>query len=453
MFKNNQILNFEQANEYLAQFIPKEIEIKFSGAAGLLRAKYLLHLLDNPQNKIKVVHIAGTSGKGSTAYFISLLLNSLNLKVGLHLSPHLVDVRERTQINNQLIDPQKFVDYLNQLIPAIEQITQSEMGKPTYFEITTALAFYIFWKEQVDYAVIETGLGGLYDATNTVENTNKVVVLTKIGLDHTEVLGKTVSKIALQKAEIIHQQNLVVSISQVTPAKKVIDQIASQRSTTVYYVKKQINFFPKTIKAEQSVFNFKFSKMTLKDIQLSMLGTYQIENCALALAAVSLIIQRDKLTYDPVKIKQVLKKAHFSGRMDKFLINGKTLIVDGAHNPQKIQGLLTSLQQIYPDKKFLFLLAFKKGKDYQSMLKSIFPYAKSVVITGFFVDNQDLVHLSEDPADVVKVFSALSKVPHQVITDTSKALNYIIAQKEDVVITGSLYLLSEVYPLISSRIR
>lgn len=191
------INNFKQAEEFLASHIPKTTSTIFPGEVGLNRAKDFLHLLGDPQEKLKIIHVAGTSGKGSTCYLISSLLESQGFKVGLHQSPHLTDVTERFQINNQNISKEDFVDYLNKIIPAIEKIKHI-----TYFEILVGLAFYIFNDKKVDYAVMETGLGGWYDGTNVVSRPDKLSVITKIGLDHTAILGETIEKIALQKAMI-----------------------------------------------------------------------------------------------------------------------------------------------------------------------------------------------------------------------------------------------------------
>lgn len=215
---------------------------EFSSGHGLKRTQYFLKLIGNPQNKIKVIHIAGTSGKGSTATLISQMLASQDFKVGLHLSPHVIDIRERFQINNKLPDEKKVVKYFNQILPAIEQMEVSSYGTPTYFEIIVALSFYMFLNEGLNYAVMETGFGGLYDATNCVSNKNKVVILTKIGLDHMRILGKNISEIAFQKASIIHSHNYVISIQQYPSAQKVIKRIANKNNAYIQWVIPHKNF-------------------------------------------------------------------------------------------------------------------------------------------------------------------------------------------------------------------
>ena len=216
-----QITTYKQAINYLHSHIPGDAKQVFSGDKGLDRVRHLLKLLGNPQEKIKIIHIAGTSGKGSTAYILSNLIRSQNFKVGLTVSPHLLDIRERIQINNTLIDKKIFTKNLNDIAEKVKEIDTKKYGQLTYFELLTVLAFYTFYKEEVDYAVVETGLGGLLDATNVVTSENKICVITKIGFDHTHILGKRLTDIALQKAGIIQKNNTVV----VTWQRKEIEQL------------------------------------------------------------------------------------------------------------------------------------------------------------------------------------------------------------------------------------
>src|SRR3989338_6614462 len=205
------IRTFKQAEQFLALHIPNNFQQRFPGGLGLKRAKYFLHLLGRPQEKLKIIHVAGTSGKGSTCYLISSLLASQGFKVGLHQSPHLTDVTERFQINNQIISKEELVNYLNKIIPMVNLVGKTFHGSLTYFEILIGLAYLIFYEKKIDYAVMETGLGGWFDATNVVERSDKLAILTKIGLDHINILGKTIEEIALQKAMIINEKSQAIS--------------------------------------------------------------------------------------------------------------------------------------------------------------------------------------------------------------------------------------------------
>jgi len=448
------INNFEEAKIFINSNFPHGANQKFPGNFGLERTKYFLKLIDNPQNKIKIIHIAGTSGKGSTAYLTSLILKNLGFKVGLHISPHFLDLRERFQINNQLISKEKFCLYLNKLIPYINEVKKSKFGLPSYFEFLVVLSFFIFFEEKVDYVVIETGLGGLYDATNTIINKNKLIIITKISFDHKKILGNKLEKIAFHKASIIHQQNTVFSIWQKKQAKNIINQIAKEKKAKVYYLKKGINFKNIVINEKKIFFDFYFLNHKIKGIEVKLNGSFQAENSALALATTIFLSKRDNFIFNVKKIRSALKKTFFPGRFNIFKINKKTLIIDGAHNPQKMAGFIKSLKKIYPQKKFAFLLAFKKNKDCQKMIKYIIPLASQIIITQFFIKNQKPLHLSEEPKFIAKSLIKENFYQYKVIRNPKDALRLLLEKnKEPVVVTGSLYLASEIYSYIRSKKR
>lgn len=441
------IKSLKEAERYFLSYLPTSPKYTFTGALGLKRTKYLLKLLGNPQNKIKTIHIAGTSGKGSTAYFISSLLHAHGFRVGLHLSPHLLDIRERMEVNNAFLFEDVFVKYTNEIIPFVEKMKNSQFGTPTYFEVLTALAFYTFYRERVDYAVIETGLGGLYDATNAIGARRKAEVLTRIGLDHTKILGNTISKIAFQKAGIIRPHTIVVSAQQLPAAQRVINSVAKKNDSSVFYVKRDKNIKNIVTSADQTRFDFSFDTIALAGIRLGAIGEYQAENAGVALATLAALSKRDNFSLDENKIKTALRAAHFAGRFDVKKIKGKTVILDGAHNPQKMSSFIKSLKKVYPGKKFHFLISFKKGKDYPDILKHITPVATKITITDFYVANQDLTHISEEPHVIQKHLQKLGYKNIEITKNPKLAFQKVLAQNDDV-ITGSLYFLSVIYPLL-----
>lgn len=419
------IITFQQAEQFLALHIPKTSTTIFPGEVGLTRAKYFLHLLGDPQEKLKIIHVAGTSGKGSTCYMISTLLSSQGFKVGLHQSPHLTDVTERFQINGKNISKQEFIFYLNNILPTIKIIKNI-----TYFEILVGLAFYIFADKKVDYAVMETGLGGWYDGTNVVSRSDKLSVITKIGLDHTNILGRTLPEIALQKAMIINEKSQAISIYQKPEVEEVIKEVAKKKQAKITFVGRDL-----------------INQVLTENIGL--FGDYQKENAGLALEAVKYLSKRDGFKIDEEKVETVFQTAHFPGRFDikKILPAGadidKTVIFDGAHNPQKMEAFINSLIKKYPNTKFNFLLAFKKGKDYKEMLKIIISHAiaSKIILTSFFTENQDMVNVSENPKKI--------EWDIKIIPDLKKAWGTILENDGPVVVTGSLYLVGEIFKLIN----
>jgi len=441
------VKNYSQALSYLRRSVPSGSR-RFPGSLGLDRQKEILRRLNNPQDKIKTIHIAGTSGKGSTASYISSILVGQGFNVGLTVSPHLLDVRERFQINNQLISQKEFVSYLNQIIPVIENIKKTDFGKPTFFEILIALSFYIFYQKQVDYAVIETGLGGLMDGSNVINSPDKVVVLTKIGLDHTNILGKNLTAIATQKAGIIHPHNPCFSIHQTNSVKQVFDRVAHQNQTFVNYISRQ-NISHVHHQNFNLIYNFSFQDLSLKSLIINSIGLYQIENSALALSVIKFLSHRDKFTLNTKNIYQSIFNYHFSGRADIQKINQKTLILDGAHNPQKMSSLIKSLKLFFPGQKFTFLLAFKQRKDFAKMVKMILPLADQIILTKFKVVSDYMVQFSQSQNSINQIFSELNFHNFKNISNQSAALDLALKSNNPIVITGSLYLLSEIYPLLN----
>ena len=441
------LLTFKQAEKFLALHIPRNSAQTFPGEMGLKRTKYFLHLLGKPQEKLKIIHVAGTSGKGSVCYLISSLLASQGFKVGLHQSPHLTDVTERFQIStstslstsNQIISKEEFVNCLNKIIPIVNLVGKTFYGSLTYFEILVGLAYFIFYDKKVDYAVIETGLGGRYDGTNVVFRSDKLSILTKIGLDHTNILGKTIEKIAFQKAMIINNKSQAISINQEQSAKKVIEDVVKKKQAKIIFIR---SLSP-----------------ALGGTRLGLIGEYQKENAGLALATVNFLSKRDGFIINQNKMNEVFEKAVFPGRFDikKILPAGrqvanKTVIFDGAHSPPKMKAFMGALIQKYPGIKFNFLLSFKKGKDYQGMLKMMIPWANSIILTSFFTDNQDIINVSEEPK---KMGFTLSEVEgfnnFTIIPSLKEAWKEILEKKEPIVVTGSLYLVGEIYRLIKKK--
>lgn len=437
--------NMSQAQAFLNQYIPKGIKQVFSEDVGLIRQKQLLAFLDNPQDKLKVIHIAGTSGKGSTVQIISSLLLAHGFKVGLTVSPHIVDLRERFQINNTLISEDEFCQYLEELLPAIEKMQETEFKKPTYFEITVALAYYIFHKCHVDYAVVETGLGGLYDGTNVVSSKNKIAVITKIGLDHTQILGEKITDIAFQKAGIIQKGNFVLSIEQEHSVEDIFQKVAQKKHANLVFIHKDTEIKNIRNTSKGLIFDFAFANKEFNNIEVSLQGTYQAENAGLALAVLYHISSRDSFLIYETHLRKALKNINIQGRFETFAINGAEIIIDGAHNPQKIESFLQSLQMKHPTKKFHFLIAFKQSKDYENMVKILVPYAEYITITSFSNNKQGMLTSSVDPKEIASVLDTLQFNNYSIQSDSQKVIQKTIDCKQQLIITGSLYLVSEVY--------
>jgi dihydrofolate synthase/folylpolyglutamate synthase len=442
--------NFSEANEYLETLIPEEY--RSTEALKLERINYLLKLLDNPHKRFKSIHIGGTSGKGSVAYFLSQLLTSQGYKTGLHISPHLQSIKERMKVSGKIISDESFVNILNKIKPLAEK-TEKDLGlkKPTYFETTVAMAFYYFAEEKVDIAVVEVGLGGKLDATNVIEPIASII--TNVDLDHTDILGDTVEKIAEDKSGIIKKNTPVISGSRKLAVRKVIAKKAKKNNSPIYLIGEKFNYKVKSVSFSGVVFNFYWQGKTTKNNRLSIPAIYQVENASLALTAINLLKEKG-FRINGKKLHHSLKSAKVPGRFEIITSGRRTgpnkplIILDGAHNPVKVKTFLKSLTKIIPDKKFVFLVAFKKGKDIEQMLKLMKPCVKTFVITQFSKITDMGKHFTTPAEDIEKILKKLNFSGEILVEKNSvKALNKAkkIAGKDNTIITtGSLYLIGEI---------
>lgn len=432
--------NYDQIVEYLYQLAPTG-KI-FAGEAGIKRTRNLLELLGNPQNQLKIIHIAGTSGKGSTAYILAHLLNQQQLKIGLTVSPHISDFRERFQIDLQFLHKDKVFAYIAEVLNQAQKLEQTELGMPTYFEIVSVIAFYIFAREQVDYAVIETGFGGLLDATNMVDRADKICIITPIDFDHQHILGNTLTEIATQKAGIIHNDNQVFSSPQQPEAQKVLEQTAHQQNASIYFL------LPNEVSVtdiSQSGTKFTFAVADQKQaFNTNLIGHYQAYNVALALKAFRYLCDRDHLSTNFTKINNVLQYISIPGRCELIkTASSQNVILDGAHNPHKMSSFINTLRHLFPDNKINFVIAFKKSKDYAAMLPAITSIANRIVLTNFFPNTQ-LGNLAVNPHEIALALDHVGFIKYQVIPDPQTALQSLSSEIQiPIVVTGSFYLVSD----------
>ncbi len=435
-------MDYQNRLRYINSFIPKTNLKKFPGEYGLKRVKLMLEKVGNPQEKVKVIHIAGTSGKGSTSTILAALLQAHGFRVGLHVKPHLYDMRERFQINNMLITEDEFVTYADTFFGFMDEVNAAGYGQMTYYEVVISFAYYVFFQKQVDYAVVETGLGGTYDGSNVVSNPAKVSVLTSIGFDHMEVLGNTIEEIASQKAGIIQKGNVVFSLYQSEVINAVIENCTKNVKAQLYFVKEGKDF-------SKEPFSFTHNKGKLQDLRLNLLGDFQRINAAMALKTLWYLAERDSFSLSEEKIRDVFASISIPGRFDRITYKGKTIILDGAHNVQKMEAFLEGLQSEYGQRKFHFLVSFKEGKEIREMVKRIVPVAQSITLTNFFDDTIDFISRSIDPSQLADIVRSEGLQDVTVVDNSEQNMEKIIEETKDIlVITGSFYLLSDIYKLL-----
>lgn len=409
--------NFKELNEFLQQFVPGSIQDgDFYNPDKMFE---LLPLLGSPEKKLKVVHIAGTSGKTSTCYYIAEMLRVSGAKVGLTVSPHIFEINERIQINGQPLGEQEMCELFNRFI-AIQGFVEQ---KPTYFELMICFAFWSFAELGCRYAVMEVGLGGLKDATNVIEDPDKVAVITDIGLDHTRILGDTIQLIARQKAGIIRPGNHAFCYTQDEVVDRVIDE-AIQKQGAVLHRFVQLEL-------ERNV-NF-----------VETLPEYQKRNWLLASQVFTHVSERDKLRQ--LSNEQLLQTQNLAipARLQRIEHKGKIIVLDGAHNPQKLKMLIKTLQTMYPDKSIALLIAFMESKQttLQESLELLHGLSDKVIVTEF-VASTDLPHKVIPSKELAE--SCRNAGFETVIQEASQldAFDNLLNQPEDILlVTGSFYLI------------
>ena len=318
---------------------------KFHITLGLERIQKILEILNNPQNNYKVIHVAGTNGKGSTSKIINQILIEAGYKTALFTSPHIFDYEERFLVNNEKISPY----VLNKLTNEIDELAKKNNIELSEFELLSAVAFYYFFVKQVDYVVLEVGLGGEFDATNVIEKP-EVCAITSIDFDHTERLGKTIDEIAAQKAGII-KKNAFVAVSKDNRGYKIIK-------------KKIEEIGAKEVKLPEVKVEFKnknIATINKKEYEFNLLGSHQAQNLALALGVVN------HLKIDDDIIERALKNVNWRYRLEYDREN--QILIDCAHNPAGIQTLRNFLDENFKDIKKTFFFGCLKNKDYEAMLK------------------------------------------------------------------------------------
>jgi dihydrofolate synthase/folylpolyglutamate synthase len=401
-------MNYQQVIAAINAFVPKK---SMGGNYNHDTMGSLLDYLGNPQEKLRIVHIAGTSGKTSTAYLIRALIEEAGIKTGLTVSPHIVTIRERVQVDGEPLSEEKFAAYAHEFL----RIVAESQLETTYFELIIAFAWWVFVREDVKIAVVETGIGGLFDATNMVKRADKLCVLTDIGLDHTEILGDTLAAIAAQKAGIIQPGNTVVVQPQNTAVMDVFTTTAKKQHATLHI-------------AEQ--------------IKLAALPPFQQRNYSVAYAAYNLL---GLPTPTDIQISRAITKLP-PGRMEAIKIGSKTVILDGAHNGQKLRALHEALSTRGVTKTVV-IANFVEAPDAKitDALEALAPFTAYLVAPPFTIAQDFYNRHSLLPADMA-ARAKKAGIPHAIAAnDIADAIQKVLARPEEtIVVTGSFYLVSAV---------
>lgn len=404
---------------------------------SLERLFQLLSRLDHPQKNLSFIHITGTNGKGSTAAFFQSILREAGLNVGLFTSPHLEVVNERIRLNNDYIADADLIRIMEKIEPVILEL-EAELNEKFYaFELLTTVAFLYFQEKCPDVIILEAGIGGRLDSTNVIE-TPDVAVITSIGIDHVKILGNSREAIMLEKVQILKENGHLVVGPVEENLKKIALNWAEQINGKLTFLDTDnIEILSST--KDQQTFNYK----TWQNVQLSFLGLHQIENASVVLEACEILKDKGYPLTNEV-IYRGLKKATWAGRFEK--VSDKPLFyIDGAHNMASVNRLVETLEELFPNEKFYFVVGMMRDKNYETMIEKVLPLAKEFLV------------ISPDPYrgfDASRVANDLKSKGYKAraFFEVAEVLTYIKEEipKEEIVIQfGSLYLVGDIKKVLA----
>ncbi|MGE7836797.1 bifunctional folylpolyglutamate synthase/dihydrofolate synthase [Viridibacillus arvi] len=427
--------NIEQCVEFLTS-----LRKGSSTSIPLEVVNSLLQEFGDPQHTFKTIHLAGSNGKGSTLNALKEILKHSQVeKVGCFVSPHLERINERITISDKQITDEQFLLYVNKVFAAIDE---KDGVYPSFFEIMTIVAFLYFADEKVDVALIETGIGGKLDSTNVIDPI--ISIITTISLEHTAILGDTYDKIAYQKGGIIKENRPVVTTVENKDALEVLRKIAEEKHAPIAIFHEDFMATKVAQKEYMQVFNYSKGDYVIKDVELLMAGPHQINNASLAITTALLLKDAGYFDITEEAIRKALKEAKWAGRFEEY---DHLIVIDGAHNPEGTEALITTLKAKYPTREYDFIYAALQDKDHLKSIKMMAEVASSMTFTQITMPN----------AAPAEELAALSQHHHTYFNaDWERVVKRAIEKKEDehvLVITGSLYFISEVRAFLSNKVK
>jgi len=432
-------LNYSQAEGYLNSFVNYEQIPGISYAQpgySLRHVEELLNRMGNPQLAARTIHIAGTKGKGSVAAMIADVLTSSGYKTGLYTSPHFHTLRERIAIDGSLISEAEFAAAMAEVKPFVESMKQdASFRQLTYFEVLTVLAFAYFQKKRVDFQVLEVGLGGRLDATNIVANP-AVCVISSISLDHTQILGNTLEEIAREKAGIIKPGCRVVVSPQPEEAASVISDICREKEAKVVQVGKDVTWHKIGGDLHRQSLIIE-SKTGRHQVSIPLLGDFQLENTATAVAALE-ILGSEGFAIAAENIAEGFNQVKWPGRF-QILQQQPTVVIDGAHNVASMKRLVNNIKAYFPQKRIFLVFGTSCDKDIPGIVDELVSLSPQVIVT------QASHSRAAPPSALAAEFTKQGIEPQTIKTVTeaiSRALS--LASKTDVIcVSGSLFIVAE----------
>ncbi|MCL0058004.1 bifunctional folylpolyglutamate synthase/dihydrofolate synthase [Dehalococcoidales bacterium] len=428
-------MDYQQALDYIYSFIDYETMPHHPAYYDLRRIEELLAQLGNPHLAAKSVHISGTKGKGSTAAMVASALTTSGYTTGLYTSPHLHTLNERIRVNGELIPDDKLITLVERLKPEVELVNRkASYGQLTTFELLTALAFAYFKLKEVDFQVLEVGLGGRLDATNVIKP--EVSIITSVSFDHMEVLGNSLAEIATEEAGIIKPGSIVVTSPQSDEVAEVISNICLNCGAELIRVGKDVTWQELNFDLDRQLFQVK-GRLASYKLSIPLLGHHQLANATTAIAALEVLAEKG-VNISRDSIIDGLGQVSWPGRL-QILSHHPLVVVDGAHNPDSAQKLKYSVEQYFAFDKAILIIGVSSDKDIAGIVSALFPLFDKVIITRSR-------HPRAMAPALIKAEFARHGVETQIVEDVATALFQALAlagDKDLICVTGSLFVVAE----------
>lgn len=426
------VKNYDEALEFIHG------RTQFKKIPTLKRMQYLLEKLGNPHVNGKFIHVTGTNGKGSTTAYIRDLIKATGYSVGTFTSPFIQKFNERIAIDGNMISDDELLELVRRIEPIVNEMdrnNESEFDGPTEFEIITAMMFIYFKQKEVDYAVIEVGIGGKYDSTNVL--TPILSVITNVRKDHNKILGDTLEKIASQKAGIIKNNQPTIIGEVLAEPKKVLLEVAQKKNSKIYEMGQDFTFKTSSSLHWGEKFDFIGMGYDIKKIEISMQGQHQIKNAALAIATFIKFAEIEKIEISETLIKEAIKKTNWQGRLE--LVNQEPLIVlDGAHNLAAIQEIKNVLSKKFYNREIYVIISILEDKAADEMIEALLEFKNIHLLVTTFNAHRKVTSLKSLKEKFPNVKQAKSWQEALIEVTNSMSMDDMI------LFTGSLYFISEV---------
>lgn len=436
--------SYQEAVDWITGLIP------FGIRPGLDRIQALMDMLDNPHRRLKFIHVAGTNGKGSTCAYLTSVLVKSGYDVGTFTSPYITKFTNRFQYNGQDIEEETLLKLANDLKPHVEAIAETELGSPTMFEVSTALAILYFAKVVYpDYVVWETGLGGRLDVTNIVYPV--VSIITNIGHDHMDRLGDTLVKVAEEKAGIIKPGIPVVSAATQPEVIEALKRAAADKRSSLYLMGEQFHESAVSVQEDEQIFCFQGMFRDIEDLKISLNGAHQRANAAVAVMALEILRQYNALVVDDDALQAGLYEAAWPGRME-MVAREPRILLDGAHNPEGAEMLANALKHTYDYERLHVVMGMLENKNHKKTFKHILPIVDTLILTEpdyrMKMEAEDLAEIARELRQEMSDGKPFELIVEKDWKQALHKLQQLTGNRDLGVVTGTLYLIADARSLL-----